>query len=101
MSHMDAPPQLQSAISMDEVPNKAHALVSAQDKVEPRGDRAWHSVDSNFVDTAGPTGEYPEDTQTWIVQEFCNGGNLSEHLLSRADVSEAQLPDGHNMVSRG
>eukprot|EP00878_Enallax_costatus_P005213 GHUV01005479.1.p1 GENE.GHUV01005479.1~~GHUV01005479.1.p1 ORF type:complete len:661 (+),score=159.36 GHUV01005479.1:2184-4166(+) len=67
-------------------------------KVEPRDAAAWHNVDNNFADTAGPTGEYPEDTQTWIVQEFCDGGNLSEYLLNRGDRIDGQLPEGHSML---
>lgn len=56
------------------------------------------ALDNGFADTAGPTGEYPEDTQTWIVQEFCDAGNLCEYLSSRRDWQQGQLPESHNMV---
>jgi hypothetical protein len=48
------------------------------------------------ADLAGPQGELPEDTQTWIVQEFCDAGSLSEYCL--APSGGQRLPEGHAMV---
>jgi hypothetical protein len=49
---------------------------------------------------AGPPGDLPEDTQTWIVQEFCDAGSLSEYCLAPSGSQRlpGQLPEGHAMV---
>lgn len=53
------------------------------------------------ADLAGPPGDLPEDTQTWIVQEFCDAGSLSEYCLGPTAGSQrlpGQLPEGHAML---
>jgi hypothetical protein len=55
------------------------------------------------ADLAGPQGELPEDTQTWIVQEFCDAGSLSEYCLAPSGGGQRlpeQLPTGHAMVRK-
>jgi hypothetical protein len=67
------------------------------------GDAAAAADGPMSADLAGPQGELPEDTQTWIVQEFCDAGSLSEYCLAPSGGGQrlpGQLPTGHAMVRK-
>eukprot|EP00775_Hariotina_reticulata_P011575 gene11575-11719_t len=55
-------------------------------------------AEASLADSGGPVPEMPEDTQTWIVQEFCNGGNLGDFCLSSAQSKAGELPQGHDIL---
>eukprot|EP00879_Flechtneria_rotunda_P003461 GHRR01003690.1.p1 GENE.GHRR01003690.1~~GHRR01003690.1.p1 ORF type:complete len:696 (+),score=190.53 GHRR01003690.1:393-2480(+) len=82
------------------------AKVSANGEVSAMSDS--HHVPNNTIadpdmeaalsESVGPTGEFPDDTQTWIVQEYCDAGNLGEYCIIRGDRQQGQLPEGHDML---
>eukprot|EP00882_Tetradesmus_deserticola_P028491 GHRQ01031745.1.p1 GENE.GHRQ01031745.1~~GHRQ01031745.1.p1 ORF type:complete len:297 (+),score=127.30 GHRQ01031745.1:3-893(+) len=66
----------------------------------------WPGADAAAADgpmsaeLSGPEGDLPEDSQTWIVQEFCDAGSLSEYCLAPSGGQRmlGQLPEGHAML---
>jgi hypothetical protein len=65
------------------------------------GDAAAAADGPRSSDLANPANDLPEDTQTWIVQEFCDAGSLSEYCLAPSGSTQrlpGQLPEGHAMV---